>query len=209
MKNLTTYLLLLFFLAASCNNSSKKAELITSIKQGDIIFHESKSAQSKAIQIATNSKYSHMGILYKEGSQWYVFEAVQPVKLTPLSVWIERGKNNHVVVKRLADREQYLSDKSLQKMKAIGEKYLNRDYDIYFEWSDENIYCSELVWKIYFEALSIRIGELKSLKDFDLSNDHVQAKLKERYGDALPLNEPVISPSSMFHSDKLITVFSN
>ncbi len=33
-------------------------------QNGDIIFQESKSSQSKAIQLATNSRYSHMGIIY-------------------------------------------------------------------------------------------------------------------------------------------------
>lgn len=35
------------------------------IQNGDIIFQTSTSGQSKAIQIATGSKYSHMGIIYK------------------------------------------------------------------------------------------------------------------------------------------------
>jgi uncharacterized protein YcfL len=46
------------------------------LKDGDIIFQTSQSAQSKAIQAATHSKYSHCGIIYKEGSNYFVFEAV-------------------------------------------------------------------------------------------------------------------------------------
>ena len=34
-------------------------------KAGDIIFQISKSSQSEAIQLATNSKYSHIGIIYE------------------------------------------------------------------------------------------------------------------------------------------------
>ncbi|MFN5642554.1 MAG: hypothetical protein ACK45S_09180 [Sphingobacteriales bacterium] len=40
------------------------------IKNGDLIFHTSRSYQSKAIQLATKSKYSHCGIVYKEGSSF-------------------------------------------------------------------------------------------------------------------------------------------
>ena len=65
------------------------------IRDGDIIFQTSTSGQSKAIQIATGSKYSHMGIIYKEGNEIFVYEAVQPVKLTPLKDWISRGENGH------------------------------------------------------------------------------------------------------------------
>ena len=42
-------------------------------------------------------------------------------------------------------------------MKTIGRKYLGRDYDLRFEWSDDKIYCSELVWKIYKEAFNIAL----------------------------------------------------
>ena len=42
---------------------AEKIKLEKKIKNGDIIFQTSKSSQSKAIQLATNSKYSHMGII--------------------------------------------------------------------------------------------------------------------------------------------------
>ena len=52
------------------------------IQNGDLIFQTSRSLQSKAIQLATNSKYSHCGLIFKDGKDFYVFEAVQPVKRT-------------------------------------------------------------------------------------------------------------------------------
>jgi len=64
-------------------------------------------------------------------------------------------------------------------MKDLGEKFKGKNYDIYFEWTDDKIYCSELVWKIYKEALDIEIGELQELREFDLSNDIVKNKMKE------------------------------
>jgi hypothetical protein len=54
------------------------------IQSGDIIFQTSLSEQSKAIQLATKSEYSHCGIIFKEGNDYYVFEAIQPVKRTPI-----------------------------------------------------------------------------------------------------------------------------
>ena len=94
-------------------------------------------------------------------------------------------------------------------MKLIGKKYLGKSYDLQFEWSDDKIYCSELVWKIYKEAFNIEIGELEKIGDFNLSNKTVQKKLKERYGNSIPLDEYVITPDRMFKSKKLITVFEN
>jgi uncharacterized protein YycO len=179
------------------------------INNGDIIFQTSKSSQSKAIQLATKSKYSHMGIIYENDGQFFVYEAVQPVKLTPLSEWINRGKNGHYVIKRLENADQVLTNSTLTKMKQIGGQFKGRPYDIYFEWSDDKIYCSELVWKIYKQAADIEIGQLEKLSDFDLTNEIVHMKMKERYGENIPMNEKVISPAAMFNSDLLITIKSN
>jgi len=178
-------------------------------QNGDIIFQTSKSSQSKAIQLATNSKYSHMGIIYETNGQFFVYEAVQPVKLTKLEDWIKRGEKSHYVVKRLKDSEKLLTKENLKRMRDFGEKFRGKNYDIYFEWSDDKIYCSELVWKIYKETLNIEIGDLQELREFDLTNDIVKNKMKERYGDKIPLDEKVISPGTMFASDKLLTIREN
>lgn len=194
------------------NTDSKRTEIFKLshiLENGDIIFQTSKSSQSKAIQLATNSKYSHMGIIYRLGDKLFVYEAIQPVKLTPLKTWIARGENQKYVVKRLRTAKTVLNPNTLIKMKSIGDKFLGKDYDIYFEWSNDKIYCSELVWKIYKEALNIEIGHLETLKDFNLNNPIVKQKLNERYGDNLPLDEMVISPKAMYDSDKLKTVLKN
>jgi len=176
------------------------------LQNGDLIFHTSQSSQSQAIQIATNSKYSHMGIIYKEGKEYFVYEAVQPVKVTKLQDWIDRGVNGKYVVKRVKNSNELLTEEGIQKMKMVGKQYLGSDYDFLFEWSDEKIYCSELVWKIYKEAFNIEIGKLEKIGDFDLSNKTVQTKVKERYGAAIPKDEMVITPDRMFKSEKLITI---
>jgi len=176
------------------------------IKNGDLIFQTSLSGQSKAIQLATNSKYSHCGIVYSDNGQFFVFEAIQPVKTTPLDKWIARGKDGHYVIKRLKNASQVLTAKTLQKMKQEGNKFNGKNYDLTFEWSDENIYCSELIWKIYQRATGIEIGKLQKLSEFDLSNEAVKQKMKERYGDKIPTDEIVISPAAIFDSELLTTV---
>jgi hypothetical protein len=176
-------------------------------RDGDIVFHTSRSSQSLAIQLATKSPYSHMGIVYLRDGKPFVFEAIQPVKLTPLDDWIERGEGRHVVVKRLRDADARLTLETLRKMRAAGEQLAGRDYDPYFEWSDERIYCSELVWKVFERGAGIGLGDLQTIADFDLSNPAVQAKVRERYGDHVPLDEVVISPAAIFDAPDLETVY--
>jgi hypothetical protein len=176
------------------------------LREGDLIFHTSQSAQSRAIQLATHSPYSHCGLLFRQGGEWQVLEAVQPVGITPLEKWVARGQGGHFVVKRLRDAERVLTPPTLRKLKAAGQQYRGKSYDLYFGWSDERIYCSELLWKMYQQATGRRIGELQKLREFDLSHPAVQQKMRERYGNRLPLDEPVISPARMFDSPELVTV---
>jgi hypothetical protein len=42
--------------------------------------------------------------------------------------------------------------------------------------------------------------------EFDLSDPLVQEKIRERFGDSVPKDEPVISPAAIFASNILITV---
>ena len=93
-------------------------------------------------------------------------------------------------------------------MKDKGFSWIGKHYDFYFEWSDDRLYCSELVFKLY-EELEIKLGEKKPLSSYDLSNPIVQYKLKERYGNNIPYDSEMISPGEIYNSEKLITVFSN
>jgi len=179
------------------------------IKNGDLIFQTSLSAQSKAIQVATKSAYSHCGLIYKEGNDFYVYEAVQPVKRTPLKSWIARGQGGKFVIKRLKKADKVLTSTVLTKMKQIGDGFNGKNYDLTFEWSDDKVYCSELIWKVYQRATGIEIGKLQHLRDFDLKSEFVQKKMKERYGSKIPMDEPVISPAAIFDSELLVTVKAN
>ena len=143
-----------------------------------------------------------MGIvLFKDGKP-FVFEAVQPVKYTPLEAWFNRGKDKHYVVKRLKSPP---SENIASLLQAEAKRYVGKSYDLTFEWSDNRIYCSELVWKMYKSAADIELAPLAKLGSFNLSNPVVQAKLKERYGKHIPLNEPVIAPAAIFESPLLAT----
>jgi len=187
-------------LAATLHAASAASPVL---RDGDIIFHKSRSAQSAAIQRATKSPYSHMGIVHRQGRQWFVYEAVGPVKLTPFKDWTARGDGGHYVVKRLRDGRA-LTPAALSRLWAVGRTYGGKPYDLYFGWNDDRIYCSELVWKMYHAALGLEIGHLRRLRSFDLSDRAVQMKLHERYGSRVPMDEPVISPADMFDSELLV-----
>ncbi len=193
------FCLVLWCVALSCMAAQVKPDL----REGDLIFQRSRSAQSQAIQLATHSPYSHMGmVLYRDGA-YRVFEAGAGVRYTPVDEWIARGEGGHYVVKRLRDANGRLTPAGLKKLREQAEALVGKPYDSAFEWSDRRFYCSELVWKIYERALGVKIGTLQKIRDFDLSSPVVKAKLRERYGRRVPLDEPVISPAAMFESPLL------
>ncbi len=178
------------------------------LKDGDIIFQINQSGQGKAIQLATHSKYTHCGIVFMENGNPIVYEAVQPVKKTPLAEWMKHGENNFFEVKRLKGSATNVTADVITKMKNKYKEFDGKNYDLYFGWSDEKIYCSELVWKIYKEATGLEVGKLQKLKEFDLTHPAVKAKLKERYGNTIPYEEMVISPAAIYESELLETVES-
>jgi hypothetical protein len=204
-------------LSAACSNESEQKvtrqsheasdiQRVDSLMDGDILFQISTSVQGKAIQLATNSPYSHCGILFRENNEWMVFEGVQPVKKTKLSEWINRGDGQHYVSKRHKDAASLLTKEVKEKMKEEAKKLLGKNYDLTFEWNDDRIYCSELVYKIYQRGAGLSVGTLQKLKDFNLNSPVVGAKLKERYGKNIPLNETVISPGAIFSDTNLVEV---
>jgi hypothetical protein len=176
------------------------------LRDGDIIFHTSRSAQSIAIQKATHSKYSHMGIIFFKAGEPYVYEAIKTVQYTPLKQWIARGIGGHYAVKRLRNADQILTPEAVVKLRKAAAAFQEKPYDLTFEWSDSRMYCSELVWKIFDRALGLQLGQLQKLREFDLSDPIVKTKMNERYGKSIPLEETVISPGEMFSFKELLVV---
>ena len=206
-KNIWINLFLVITLCFIISDTNAQTASVNYIPQnGDIIFHESKSDQSPFIKIATKSKYTHCGIIYVEDGKAYVLEAERRVISTPLISWELRGKDHKYIIKRLSNAAQVITPTALVKMKAVGKSFMGKLYDSKFEWADDKMYCSELVWKIYDRALGIKIGETQALRDFDLTNKKVYTILNNRHHGKIPYDEIVITPNAIFDSKLLIKV---
>lgn len=177
----------------------------SALKDGDIIFHSSRSEQSEAIRLATDSPLSHCGILFKENGKWMVYEAVQPVKKTPLEQFAKRGEDGKYVVRRLKD-EDGLDERALSSMKNYLKSNLGKNYDSHFGWGDDKIYCSELVWKAYFRATGDKVGAVKPMREYDFNKPEVRRKVEQRWGKKLPLDELMVTPAGIYESSLLKTV---
>ncbi len=146
----------IFFIAliASCLMCVSHKTTATDYKEGDLVFQTSHSAQSKYIALATKSLYTHCGIIINKNNNWYVLEASNVVKITPLEEWKNRGSN--FKLKRVV--------KTPVKIKY--KKYLGIKYDTAFKFNNGKYYCSELVYEIYKKQLGITLCEPKKVSTY-------------------------------------------
>ena len=198
--------LILFFFAiwlSACSPTSYQPAA------GDILFQDLASAQSQAVKLATGSEYTHCGIVFEVDDRFVVYEAVGPVRAIPLDQWIAQGVDARMVAMRLDTLYRYLTPRALEQMQTVGESHFGKSYDAVFNWSDTQLYCSELVWKIFYEGFGLTLVSPRPLADYDLSHPAVKEKLTERYGDSIPLEEPVVSPGDLAGSKMLFTVYQD
>jgi len=174
-------------------------------KDGDIIFHTSKSSQSKMIQEVTESNLTHCGIIFFQNGKPFVFEAVQPVRVTPLKDWINRGVRGKYIVSRV---KTPLNKSQTSEMYNYAKKQLGKSYDMKFQWSDTKMYCSELVYKV-FSAGGIYVATPKKFSDYNLESKIVKDAINSRYGNSINVNEKVVTPVDIYKSSSVKTIFNN
>lgn len=173
-------------------------------KEGDIVFQSlPESDLTRAIEGATNSPYSHTGIVIKKDGYWYVREAVGPVTDTALYLWIMRGRDAKFSAYRLEDKYKNIIPSFINETK----KYLGRPYDIQYELDDEKIYCSELVYKSFKDATQEKLGKLIKLKELNWE-DHREF-IESIETDGVPFEREMITPSDLSKATQLIKVYSN
>jgi hypothetical protein len=164
------------------------ASLALAVEPGDVVFQRSRSDQAAAIEIATGSRWSHVGLVLEQDGALVVLEAVGPVRILPYAQWVARGVDGEVGVAR----PRVPVDAAA--LATAGRKFLGRPYDPMFSWDDERLYCSELVVKVY-AAVGVELGELAPVSSFHLDDPLVARKLAER---GLPLDRKVVSPESLW-----------
>jgi len=172
------------------------------LRDGDIIFIVNPAGQGKAIQLATGSDFTHVGIVFIENGKPYVYHAVEPVSKNTLKEFAAMSADGSFKIKRLKNQE-LLTREKIDLMRAEAIKLLGKHYDYVFSWKDDEWYCSEFVWKIYDRQLGLHLGEPKAMKEYNLSDPKVRRTIEQRYGKEIPLEEKMISPGDIYKSEPL------
>jgi hypothetical protein len=166
---------------------------------GDIVLQDLKSLSSEAIKLATDSPYSHCGLVSVEGDSAFVIEAVGPVRKIPLEQWIANGEGLYSVLRL---KEGNNVDEAIR----IAEKYLGLPYDHKYLWGDDEFYCSELVYKAYSRGCGISLCDLRQFEEYNL--EPVKRAVMDRFGE-VPVGQKVVTPEDLARSESLIVVFSS
>ncbi len=166
------------------------------LREGDLVFQDSRSSQAGWIREATDSPWSHVGVVVELSDRRVVLEAVEPVRLTEWEVWKARGDGVFG-----ARRLEGITDADRASLVSAGEKMLGRPYDLAFAWDDDRLYCSELVTKLFAEV-GVTLGERERVDDFPLTPE-MRAGLEQR---GIPLDREVVTPASIYADPDLIPV---
>ena len=170
---------------------------------GDLYFQSlPRNALVNAIEGASESPYSHCGILVSKGGEWFVLEAIGPVKETPLAKWINQARDKSYDVFRLEEKHA----KQIPEFIVAARKYMGRPYDIRYRMDDEKIYCSELIFKGYRDATGEQLGKLVKFGDLKWAR-HIPIIIEIE--GSIPVNRIMITPRHLSEAKQLEKVFSS
>ncbi len=175
---------------------------LSTLREGDIVFSASAAGQGEAIIAATGSIYTHCGVVYNKDGKLMVLEAVQPIGTVSLEDFKSRGKPGTFAARRL---KSPLTPDAYRHAREWAEAQVGKNYDIRFQWGDDKLYCSELVWKIYRHA-GVELCAVRRFRDYDLRKPSVRKIIDERFGgmEHVPMDEKVIAPSDLAASSLLM-----
>lgn len=174
-------------------------------QEGDLLFQSlPKSLLAKVMEGATDSPYSHCGIITKIDGKWMVCEAYQKVTSTPLSEVIFRGKHYGFAIYRLKPDKQAFIEQTIHHAK----EQFGKPYDVRFRMNNDEIYASELIYKAYRQASGGEsLGKLVSLGQLRWKPYEETIRFFER--GPVPLSREIITPRNLAEAEQLNLVFSH
>ena len=131
------------------------------LETGDLIFRQGRSFTSHLVLLAdTQSAYSHVGLLFVDGSDILVIHAAPgesagdsaPVRVEPLMSFIDAQHASAISIRRLEhSRARYYAKQAAEAAYFYAGVPLSFDARFDLESKDQ-VYCTELVWRAYLEA---------------------------------------------------------
>ena len=213
MKNITLLLLLLSWGCATVNAKTITKNKIKKIEQnlqtGDLVFQYTNTRIAKITESVTESPVTHVGIVIRTKKGLRILEASRKVKFTSVTNFLRKSKNGWYTIWR---RRDALTDKQKELLVKNSNHWIGKSYDSKFSWSSKEIYCTELVYKMYDE-IGIKISELETIGQvLDKTSSPLLSKyIKKVYGSKNKVNreENILTPFKLLSSGELTPVQSS
>lgn len=171
------------------------------LQPGDVVFQTSRSRQSEAISLATQSPWTHVGVVdLGPGGKPVVIEAIGRVSATDWRTFRGRGRGDVLVL-----RPRGLDARARARVVAEARRFLGRPYDARFGWGDERLYCSELVAKAFARGAKVQLGRKQRLGDLRITS--LEAAIRERWGGSVPRDLRLVTPASIAADQDLERVY--
>lgn len=197
-------LALLCLALASC--AGKKSTTYQPM-EGDILFQSLPNEPGMdlvdAIEGATESPYSHCGMVFRENDDWWVIEAIGPVKITHMQDYIDRGREHKVWAYRFKEE----SRKHIPVALAAMKEDLEKPYDARYRFDSEAIYCSELIYRGWKAATGEGLGKTVTLGSLKWEKYKPVIEAIEGQGNH-PLDREMITPRDLAKAKELELVYS-
>lgn len=181
------------------------------VMEGDLIFQISKNDRAKALQLASGSKYSNVGLIFTNprDGQYMVVDALDSIHASTLDEWIRSSEGSHVAILRMKNSNKILGASKTKKLKQKVKELKGVPYDPYFSWGNDALYSSEFVWKLYSKVLYIDICEPGKLNSFDLSSGLVKKQIGDKYAKGISDTLKAVSPGDLYRSPKLDIIYEH
>lgn len=187
------------------------------IREGDLLFqHNACGPLCESIDKVTEGfegkDYNHCGLVIRVKDTLAVIEAIgQQVKLSSLKEFYQRSSKSSqlLLVGRLKPEWQF----SIPQAVSNSLQQLGKPYDSVFEWGNEAVYCSELIYeasntsnkgKPLFELAPMTFRDSATHEFFPPWVDYYK-----QLNYPIPEGKPGINPGLLSRSEKLDMFYTN
>lgn len=213
------FLLLLGFEAAVAVSEPDVGKL-PPLRDGDLVFQTTLDFQSMATMLASNTLYTHVGMIKTRNHGLPVVVEVGPVRETPLQQFIDRGVGQRLTIARIKD----VSPGQVSKALAWAKRQYGKPYDLFFMPDTKSFYCSELVADSFKEGAGITLGKYQKVGA--LTHSAAMDKVIEERWPLYPLckgdktmtydkcykiimQQELITPASIADDPRVVPIWSN
>ncbi len=175
---------------------------------GDIIMQNCTLPQAETITTLIGGKYNNVGLIFQRDRDGLlmVLEVLDSLRMTPLTDFVDRSTKGQVCLLRVKDANRIMTEKKTTALRNAAKAYKKKPFDGVLNWDDSHLYSSEFVWKVYNNAMTLKLCPTRAVKDFDISGDK-KKQLEKKYGGEVSDRDEAVSIDDIYNSPKLEIIY--